>query len=349
MQRRAPTPSMFSFPFIKGLAPLLAAVLVVATLLIAAPAWARSGGSMGGGFRSSSRSFGGSSSRSFGGGSFGSGSRSSSPSSSSWGGGGGTRLVPIPIPIGGGYGGGYSHYGTGGYSSSGSGSGFLVFLLVIGAMVVVIIVVTKIAAARRRQAEGVASQLDVAHYEFGVQALARDMQDRLEAMAERVDTSTPDGLQSLLRSVALELRRHVDNIQYGAAELRPALAAADAERQFLDWTGDARSKYGREVVRADRMGVQRQVKEMTTDGIHDEDGQLAVAEYFVVTVMVAARRVPFVADVTNSQQLDAALSVLMSVPPSQLEAVEVVWSPASKSDAMDKEDMMMRYPRMMAI
>lgn len=304
------------------------ALCSIATLWLAAwPAWARSGGSMGGGFRSSgSRSSGG--------------FRSSGGSSSSGGGwrsssGGGTRYVPVPVPMGGGY-----RYGPSYGSSSGSAFGAVVVLLLIGGVVVAVIIF----ARRQQKQTEVARALTVVHYDFGVQQIARDIQDKLEALAARVDVSTSEGLRDMLAAVARELRRRQEHIEFGAVELKPPLPPPEAEQQFNRWTDDVRSKYGREVVRADRLGVQRQQKEIATDGIHDEDGQLAVAEYFVVSVVVAARNVQFPAQLTSAQQLDEVLGMLASIPAHQLEAAEIVWSPASQSDAMDREDMALRYP-----
>ncbi len=320
------------------------AFLCVLALCAPTFAWARSGGSMGGGFRSSSRSFGGSSSRSFGG----SSSRSSSPSygGSSY---GGTRYVPIPIPIGGGYGGGYGYGGGGYYRTSSGGGGIFMVLIIIVVFAGGVYLLVRWQASRKGKAEDEADKLIVGRYDFGVQALARDMQDRLEAMAARVDTSSSEGLAAMLREVALELRRHIEHVAFASAELQGALARESAEQQFLMIAGDARSQYGREIVRADQQGVRRQQKEVATDGIRDEDGQLSMAEFFVVTVIVAVRGVKLVARVDDAQQVQQALATLSAIPAVSLEAVEVVWSPASKSDAMDRDDMALRYPRLMSV
>jgi uncharacterized membrane protein len=309
-----------------------ALVLTVAVLFATSAAWARSGGSMGGGFRSSgSRS---SSSRSSGSSyrSSGSSYRSSGSSSGSWRPSGGTRYVPIVV--------GGSSYGYRSGSGSGSVLGAVIVLVIVGGVVVGVILL----ARRQRQKSETALALTIVHYDFGVQQVARDIQDKLEALAARVDVSTAEGLRDMLSTVARELRRRQEHIEFGSVEFTPALPPPEAEQQFHRWTDDARSKYGREVIRADRLGVQRQQKEIATDGLHDEDGQLAVAEYFVVTVVVAARNVAFPTELTSAQQLEEVLGLLGSIPAHQLEAAEIVWSPASQSDAMDREDMALRYP-----
>lgn len=308
-----------------------ALVLGLGVLLAASTVWARSGGSMGGGFRSSGSRSSGSSFRSSGS-SSGGGWRSSGSSSSGWRPSGGTRYVPVPV--------GGPRYGYSYSSGSGSVLGTVLVLVIVGGLVVGVIVL-----ARRQQKQTVAARaLTIAHYDFGVQQVARDIQDKLEALAARVDVSTPEGLRDMLATVARELRRKQEHIEFGAVELKPALPPPEAEQQFHRWTDDARSKYGREVIRTDRLGVQRQQKEVATDGLHDEDGDLAVAEYFVVTVVVAARNVTFPTQLTSAQQLDEVLGLLGAIPAHQLEAAEIVWSPASQSDAMDREDMALRYP-----
>jgi uncharacterized membrane protein len=125
-----------------------------------------------------------------------------------------------------------------------------------------------------------------------------------------------------------------------------ALPRNQAEQQFQLLAGDARSQFGREIVRADSQGVRHQQKEVATDGIRDEDGQLAVSEFFVVTVLVAVRGVTLVQRILDARELESALQTLAAIPPDSLEAVEVVWSPAAKSDSMDRDDMALRYPQL---
>lgn len=329
--------------------PRFLTILVVLGLLIPGVTFARSGGSMGGGFRSSGSRSGGS----FGGGGFGGshGSSSFSPRSSYGSSYGGTRYVPVPIPVGGGgyYGG--RGYGGGYYGGSGGGTSVFAVLLFVVIFAGAVYLFVRWVGRKSREAGGGSGwdgepKLVVARYDFGVQYLARDMQDRLEALADRVDTRSSEGLAAMLREVAIELRRHLERIEFAAAAVQKALPRQEAEQQFQLQAGDARSQFGREVVRADSRGVRRQQKEIATDGIRDEDGQLAVAEFFVVTVLVAVRGLTLVERILDAQQLEAALKTLASVSPAALEGVEVVWSPAAKSDSMDREDMALRYPQL---
>lgn len=345
------------------------ATLLVGDVLYSADAVARSGGSFGGGFKSrssssssSSRSFGSSSSsRSFG--SSSSSSRSSSSSSSyrpsSY---GGTRYVPVPVPVGGyggSYGGSYGGYRPGyssyGYASPTSGRGWvstLVLLLVLAFIVFVIVLIVR--RRRAASADGGAVQdsdppVDLTLLQFGVQIQARNIQDKLEKLAERTNADDEGSLAFALRTLAQELIAQSEYVEYAAVQRLHALPLARAEDQFNLWAGNERAKFNREVIRGGRSGVQRQQKEWKTDGIRDEDGQLAVAEFFVISVVLASRTLALPNQLMDSAALAEVLEALAGVRTEQLVALEVVWSPAAMSDSMGRDDMTSRYPSLISL
>ncbi|MBM4343476.1 MAG: DUF1517 domain-containing protein [Deltaproteobacteria bacterium] len=346
------------------------AVAVVALLLVGAVsvAWARSGGSFGGGFKSSSRS----SSSSFRSSSSSSSSRSfGSSSSRSWGSSsssapsyGGTRYVPVPVPTPG------STYYFGAprpyrsytswhhHSSGGSVVGAIVSLIVVGIIFFVIVaIIVAVVRARRRSTEAggdgggyvpqpTHEKCDVWLLQFGVQMQARDVQDALEALAARTDADSEDSLSYALRELAHNLQGKLEHVEYAAVRGTEKMPMAKAEDQFQLWSSNERAKFNREVIRGDSSGVRRQQKEWKTDGIRDEDGQLAVAEFFVVSVVLAVRGKQFARQIHGTAELTALLEELATVTGQQLVALEVVWSPAARSDAMSREDMEGRYPEL---
>ncbi|MFZ4578383.1 MAG: DUF1517 domain-containing protein [Myxococcota bacterium] len=313
-------------------------VLAFVVLFVGAalPAEARSGGSMGGGFRS--RSFSGGSS--FGGG--GGFSRSfGSSSSGSWGSRSRSVAFPIFIPFGGGWG-SHSSYGGGG-----SAWGGLMFFLIIGGIIVAVVVIGRLRQGAQAAAHDRAQQVDLYRVQLGVQAMARPLQDQLEDMAGRLDLNSDAGLAAMLRRVGQELRNNVESIEYASVEQLPALPLRAAEQRFGDWSTDARGKYDREVLRLDSGGVKRGQKEVATiSALHDEDGQFAVHEFFVVSLILALRRVPLPLQINDARDMEALLDHLAQVGADRLVAAEVVWSPASQSDSMSRDDMQLRYPEL---
>ncbi|MSP93378.1 MAG: DUF1517 domain-containing protein [Myxococcales bacterium] len=328
---------------------LLLAIAALASVLLPAMAEARSGGSFGGGFRRSSSSSFGSSSRSFGSSSW----RPSSYSSSTYRPSSYSSTHIIPIPIGGfGYGYGYGHsYGAGHYSygSGGSVRGLLTLLVVIG---VVAIVVFLIVRWRRRvglAADEKTMACDVVQVTFGIQQSARALQDRLEKMATTADTGNEEGLARMVREVAMELRRVAARIEYAALLREPGVKLLAAESRFGSLTSDARTKYDREVVRGDGAGVRHQEKEVKTDGLRDEDGDIAVSEFFVVTLICALRNMALPERLGSNQDLESLLRSLSGASADQVVAAEVVWSPAALSDSMSRSDMEEHYPDLMTV
>ncbi len=186
-------------------------------------------------------------------------------------------------------------------------------------------------------------KIETARVQIGLQTQAWSLVERLESIARGTNTNDSGSLHSMLVATIQALGKYRDNIEYAAAEQSKALPPVDAERQFGRWTGEARLSYDREVVRSDRFGVQVQQREVATDGIHDEDGQLAVAEFFVLTIVIATRGLT-VATVRTHDDLKKVLDSLAYVPANDIMALEIVWSPAAKSDAMSREDMETTFP-----
>lgn len=249
--------------------------------------------------------------------------------------------IPVPIPIGSSRRIGASRTvtsGTGGFSAVG-----FVFLVVV-VLVVAGVVLIMVRSRRSRGAGGPRGRLEVARLQLGVQAQRRDLQDRLEALAASADTSSADGLALMLREAANGLRGIAAFIDFGHFEAERPGSEGDAERRFLDWSSDARAVYDREVITNDAAGVRRTQRDLPTDGLVDEDGDLAVAEFFVVTVIVAHRSAALPTGMHDAQGLDSTLNALASLPASEVLGVEIVWTPAARSDVMSREEMDMTFP-----
>ncbi len=309
--------------------------LLLLILCLSTAAYARSGGSMGGGgFRShsSGSSFGGgrSSSPSFGGGSgFGGGS-----SSGGW---YGSRTYFVPVPIGG--------------SRSGNFDSTWLWVLV---LVAILIAFVYLASKRAQPRPGMpshsrpSSTIWTARVQFGIQTQAWGLVDHLDDIARKAQTTDAQGLHALLTKSVGAIRPFVDNVEYTATELKKTKDPIEAEQQFGRWTGAARSSYNREVVRADRFGVQEEQREIATDGIHDEDGQLAVAEFFVLTIVIGLRELDVVHQFPKGQPTKI-LESLAQITTSELLALEIIWTPASKSDAMSRDDLETTFPDLVAL
>lgn len=252
----------------------------------------------------------------------------------------------MPVPIGVGYGGAApATYSYGPSASSGFGMSLplIVFAII---LIIVIIAVRRSRGAGGGSASTAANKADVTVLQLGILHAARDLQDVLEQLAAGAASGTEEALAAALSGAISNIQARTEFIEYAYGIRQTNLSLPKAEEQFMWLAQNERAKYNREVLRVDASGTQTQQKEWKNDGIRDEDGQLAVHEFFVVTLIVASRDRPFPAVVQTTAQVDEALEALSKVDAAHLVALEVIWSPSARSDAMGRDDLESRYPEL---
>ncbi|MEO8554959.1 MAG: DUF1517 domain-containing protein, partial [Kofleriaceae bacterium] len=247
----------------------------------------------------------------------------------SWGGGGGGG--------GGGYSGhsssssSSSHSYGGGYSSSG-GSGSLGGGVAMLAIMLVLWAVVAVAQASKTNAPRDDSYLglsdftpmesaDVSVLRVAIDGRARKfVQSELARIAKLADTATPEGQATMLREVALTLRRLRDAWVYAGAVNEPMRGLGEQKGVFDRYVNDARARFREETVRNEQ-GVQT----ATAAGAYTprtEEG----AGLILVSLIIAARRELFtVRQIGNGDDLRAALEGAGTLDATSLVAIEVVW------------------------
>lgn len=191
--------------------------------------------------------------------------------------------------------------------------------------------------------------VDITRLELGVQAQSRtQIQQHLDSLAESANLDTEEGLLAFLREIILSLQRNKEAVDYGHVEVIRRLTHEGAEPKFQGWANEARGKYDREVIRRDTLGTRKTQRNVETENeLVDEDGDLAVAEYFVVTLLVAKDGgVTIPEKLQDTHELDAVLNELNKITAQQLMVVEVIWSPSAESDTMSRDDLSMTYPEL---
>jgi uncharacterized membrane protein len=265
----------------------------------------------------------------------------------SWGGGGG------------GGGGGYSSsssssssdysYSGGGYSSSSSGDGdptVAVIFIGLGIVVWIIVAIAKASSALPPIIDDgsysiVGDSVDVSVLRVAVDGRARKfVQSELARIGKIADTSTPEGRATMLREVALTLRRLRDAWVYGGAVNEPMRALTSQKEVFDRYCNDARARYREETVRNEQG-----VKTATPAGAytpHTEEG----AGLILVSIIIAARRELFtVREIGSGADLTAALEAAGTLDASTLVAVEIVWQPSEDNDRMSSMELEAKYPK----
>jgi uncharacterized membrane protein len=255
---------------------------------------------------------------------------------------------------GGGYsGGGYSGggYSGGGYSRS-YGGGFYFFgfgipwQLIVGVLVFVVIAAV-VKNAQRKAAES----SRIYRLRFAMEMPGDRPWEALEQVIRNARRGAGDGLAQQCREVALFLRRHRDRVTHACIAGDGARLGVDAaEQRFLSMTSEARSVFNREVLRIEDSGAVREAKREAEglDGLHDEDGDFGINEFFAVTIILGLRGKDSALPTPLSTQADAdaVLARLAGLSEAEVVACEVIWEPAAESDILTADDMLVTYPEL---
>ena len=290
-------------------ARLIAAIGVGTGLALAAGAAAArpTGGSMGGG------SFGHSSSRSSG------GYHSSSHSSS-------------------------GYHSSGGHLSGGDTG--TVFAAMFGSVFVLILVgvaqdtIDARTRARRDREAAARDSVDVTVLHLGLDARARPfVQRELARIAEIADNATAEGRITMLREVALLLRRLRSSWLYGGACNEPLETMDGAESTFHRHVDDARARFTHELVRNEQGAVTHAATPELVASSDDGPGIV------LVTIVVAAGIELFtIGEIADGEDLRRAFEGLSNLTSGALVAVEVVWMPAADRDHLSSVELEAAYP-----
>lgn len=286
-------------------------------LSFALPAFAQStggsfgGGSFGGGGASSSSSYGGSS------------SYSGSSSSSSW---------------------------SSSSASSGAGGGRgLGSVLWVGAGLLVLFLLVSLSDGASNGAGPPTrrfNRVDITAVRLGLDWRVRaKLQRELDALARRGNTSSKEGLSSMLRQVVRMLEDSELSWLYAGVQNFSPMNAASAEGIFRRLATDARARFTEELVRnADGRTATRDAGERVA---HEHEGDGVV----VVTLVVASNKeILDVVDPTDAAEIKIVLEdIALSGGPLSLVAMEVVWSPAQEEDRMSTSELEQHYPEMVRL
>ena len=187
-------------------------------------------------------------------------------------------------------------------------------------------------------------QVSIAEIQVGLLAEARDVQSKLDRLAETVNADTASGRMYLLQETSLELLRHPEYWTYGKTSTQQAkLDRAEAVFNQLSLT--ERGKFTTETLSK----VNNQLRQAETNTALPSTGELATAaqergEYIIVTLLVAATRPLQLPKINGDTDLRQALQTLGSLDASALVAIEAIWTPQANGDALTTDDILTHYP-----
>ncbi|HTJ47650.1 MAG TPA: DUF1517 domain-containing protein [Kofleriaceae bacterium] len=182
---------------------------------------------------------------------------------------------------------------------------------------------------------------DITVLRVAIDARARKLvQTELARIAQVADTKTAEGRATMLREVALMMRRLRDSWVYGGAHNFPMMSLAEAKQSFQRMTDDARGRFKTETIRNEQgMTTRADAPELHPTS---DDGPGVM----VVSVIVAARHELFTVNrIGDGEDLRKAFESLSSMIAGELVAVEVVWMPSAEDDRISSIALEAAYPK----
>jgi uncharacterized membrane protein len=268
--------------------------------------------------------------------------------------GGGSFRAPsrgYSAPSGGSRGGGY--YPGGGFSSPffwapfmfGGGGGSLLSLLIMVAVGGYLLqTFRRVTGGDSFEGDVYNPQVSIAEIQVGLLAEARDVQTKLDSLAQTINAETATGRMHLLQETSLELLRHPEYWTYAKTTTQQAKLDR-AEAVFNQLSLAERGKFTTETL----SNVNNQLRQAESNAVLTAGGGLAIAEqdrseYIIVTLIVAATRQIQLPKINGDADLRQALQTLGSLDASALVAIEAIWTPQAAGDSLTTDDILTYYP-----
>ena len=232
---------------------------------------------------------------------------------------------------------GYGMMGPGMYFGGG-GIMNIIFLMM---MVTFIMNALQSATARGGMGDGFTAggdSISVVKIQVGLLGTARALQRDLERIADKADTSSPEGLHYVLEETVLALLRNPEYCVYGYATTKTCRGPEQAEETFNDFSLDERGKFEKETL----VNVNARKKTAAVGGAPSDDTN----DYILVTILAACDGGVKIPEITDSTALKTALKRLGAVRVDALQAVEVLWTPQEVGDALTSDELLRDYPRL---
>lgn len=185
------------------------------------------------------------------------------------------------------------------------------------------------------------AETDLSVLRIAIDGRARKfVQSELARIAKVADTGTDQGRVTMLREVALTLRRLRDGWVYGGA-INEAMDDLEHQKvRFDHHVDDARVRFREETI-SNVQGVTSHIAASEATPRSDQGAGL-----ILVSIIVAARRELYtVGEIGSGHDLSTALEALGTLDPFALIAVEIVWQPSEDNDRMSSIELEARYPR----
>ncbi len=221
--------------------------------------------------------------------------------------------------------------------------GFLILTSIIGVIVNSLRNSTNLTNSTNTQLEKkiiTPSNVSLIQVQLGLLASAKDIQIDLRELATSANTSTNTGLQRVLQESTLALLRNPERWVFANIETG-LVPYASAESTFNRISITERSKLKAEITTNYSGQIENSSNSNFTAGEADPTN-----EFIAVTIIVASKKDLKLNQFSHNEQITETLRILGSISSNDLIALEVIWQPEGKGDALSEEELITQYPNL---
>eukprot|EP00882_Tetradesmus_deserticola_P002617 GHRQ01002783.1.p1 GENE.GHRQ01002783.1~~GHRQ01002783.1.p1 ORF type:complete len:270 (+),score=108.58 GHRQ01002783.1:180-989(+) len=181
--------------------------------------------------------------------------------------------------------------------------------------------------------------LTVAKLQVGVFGQVEKFQRELDRIASVLDSDDEEAMGELVHDVVVFLSRNLEYCSYGQTALFMTDDFDELEQKYNQASISERSKFKAETL--SNVGGR-----MLTSALRESGSDVGLDKWLCITLIMAAEATVKLPKIRSLEDLRQSLSLLGSLPPDAIVAVELLWTPQEPGDSYSKDELLHDYPKM---
>ncbi|WIA35756.1 hypothetical protein OEZ86_004152 [Tetradesmus obliquus] len=181
--------------------------------------------------------------------------------------------------------------------------------------------------------------LTVAKLQVGVFGQVEKFQRELDRIASLLDSDDEEAMGELVHDVVVFLSRNLEYCSYGASSLFLTDDFDELEQKYNQASINERAKFKEETL--SNVGGR-----VLTTSLKESGADVGLDKWLCVTLIMAAEAEVKLPKIRSLADLQQSLSLLGSLPPDAIVAVELLWTPQESGDSYSKDELLRDYPKL---
>lgn len=181
--------------------------------------------------------------------------------------------------------------------------------------------------------------LTVAKLQVGVFGKVDQFQRELDRIAGVLDSDDEDAMGELVHDTVVMLTRNLEYCSYAHTALFMTDDFDELEQKYNQASLKERSKFKQETL--SNVGGR-----YTTASLKESGADVGLDKWLCITLIMACEATVKLPKIRSLEDLRESLTLLGSLPPDVIVAVELLWTPQERGDSYAKDELLQDYPQL---